>query len=57
MFIINKIGDNVNQDDDLLFIEATKMEHTIKGLVSEMSYHIGEVVDDDQILAAIQYRN
>lgn len=53
-----KVGDNVEEDDDLLIIEALKMENIIYapcgGKVTEVKVQKGDQVDEDQVLVIIE---
>ena len=53
-----KVGDTVEEDDDLLVIEALKMENIIYapcgGKVTEIKVQKGDQVDEDQVLVIIE---
>ena len=53
-----KAGDTVEEDDDLLIIEALKMENIIyapcSGKVIEVKVQKGDQVDEDAILVLIE---
>ena len=48
----------VNEDDDVIIVEALKMENTIyapsSGIVKEIKVNEGDRVDDEQALAIIE---
>ena len=52
------VGDNVEEDDDALVIEAMKMETRIyvpcNGVVREVRVKKGDKVEEDDVLAVIQ---
>jgi biotin carboxyl carrier protein len=51
-------GDEVEEDDELLVIEALKMENPVyapcDGTVSEIRVKKGDVVEDDDVLMIIE---
>lgn len=53
-----KVGDTVEEDDDLLVIEALKMENIIyapcDGKVTEIKVQKGDQVDEDAVLVLIE---
>ena len=53
-----KVGDTVEEDDDLLVIEALKMENIIyapcSGKVVEVKVQKGDQVDEDEVLVLIE---
>ena len=55
--IIVEVGDTVEEDDDLLVIEALKMENLIyapcDGKVSEIKVKKGDQVEEDAVLILI----
>ena len=55
--IIVDVGDTVEEDDDLLVIEALKMENLIyapcDGKVSEIKVKKGDQVEEDAVLVLI----
>jgi acetyl-CoA carboxylase biotin carboxyl carrier protein len=55
--IIVEVGDTVEEDDDLLVIEALKMENLIyapcDGKVSEIKVKKGDQVEEDEVLVLI----
>lgn len=56
--ILVDVGDEVEEDDELLIIEALKMENTVyapcDGAVSEIRVKKGDVVEDDDVLMIIE---
>ena len=55
--ILVEVGDQVEEDDELLIIEALKMEHQVYapcgGKVAEIRVKKGDVVEDDEVLMVI----
>jgi biotin carboxyl carrier protein len=55
--IIVKVGDIVAEDDDLVLLEALKMENlicaTVGGVVQEIKVNVGDEVEADQTLVVI----
>jgi len=55
--ILVEVGDEVEEDDELLIIEALKMENPVyapcDGTVSEIRVKKGDVVEDDEVLMII----
>jgi len=55
--ILVEVGDEVEEDDELLIIEALKMENPVyapcDGKVSEIRVKKGDVVEDDDVLMII----
>jgi biotin carboxyl carrier protein len=55
--ILVEVGDEVEEDDELLIIEALKMENPVYapcgGKVAEIRVKKGDVVDDDEVLMII----
>jgi len=56
--ILVEIGEEVEEDDELLVIEALKMENPVyapcDGKVSEIRVKKGDVVEDDDVLMIIE---
>ena len=56
--IIVNVGDQVEEDDELLVIEALKMENLVyapcDGTVTEIRVKKGDVVEDDDVLMIIE---
>ena len=56
--ILVEVGDEVEEDDELVIIEALKMENPVyapcDGTVSEIRVKKGDVVDDDEVLMVIE---
>ncbi len=56
--ILVEVGDEVEEDDELLIIEALKMENPVyapcDGKVSEIRVKKGDVVEDDDVLMIIE---
>ena len=56
--VIVKVGDEVEEDDELVVIEALKMENPVyapcDGVVSEIKVKKGDVVEDDDLLMIIE---
>lgn len=56
--IIVNVGDKVEEDDELLVIEALKMENLVyapcDGTVTEIRVKKGDVVEDDDVLMIIE---
>jgi acetyl-CoA carboxylase biotin carboxyl carrier protein len=52
------VGDEVEEDDELLVIEALKMENPVyapcDGTVTEIRVKKGDVVEDDDVLMIIE---
>lgn len=55
--VLVNVGDNVAEDDELLILEAMKMENPIYstggGVVKEVKVKKGDTVDSDQVLVVI----
>jgi acetyl-CoA carboxylase biotin carboxyl carrier protein len=53
-----KVGDRVQEDDEVLIIEAMKMEMPIvapaAGVVKEIKTAVGQTCEADQVLAVIE---
>ena len=56
--VLVEVGDSVEEDDELVIIEALKMENLVyapcDGTVSEIRVKKGDVVEDDDILMIIE---
>ena len=56
--VLVNVGDEVEEDDELLVIEALKMENPVyapcDGTVSEIRVKKGDVVEDDDVLMIIE---
>ncbi len=56
--VLVEVGDEVEEDDELLVIEALKMENPVyascDGTVSEIRVKKGDVVEDDDVLMIIE---
>ena len=56
--IIVSVGDTVEEDDELMIIEALKMENTVyspcDGTVAEIKVKKGDVVEEDDLLMIIE---
>ena len=56
--IFVEVGDEVEEDDELVVIEALKMENPVyapcDGTVSEIRVKKGDTVEDDDVLMIIQ---
>ncbi len=56
--VLVDIGEEVEEDDELLVIEALKMENPVyapcDGTVSEIRVKKGDVVEDDDVLMIIE---
>ena len=55
--VLVQVGDQVEEDDELVIIEALKMENPVyapcDGKVSEIKVKKGDVVEDDDVLMTI----
>ncbi len=53
-----KVGDRVQEDDEVLILEAMKMEMPIvapaAGVVKEIKISVGQTCEADQVLAVIE---
>jgi len=56
--VLVDVGDEVEEDDELVIIEALKMENPVyapcDGTVSEIRVKKGDVVEDDDIIMIIK---
>jgi len=56
--VLVKVGDSVEEDDELVIIEALKMENPVyapcDGKVLEIRVGKGDVVEDDDVLMIIE---
>lgn len=56
--VLVKVGDEVDADDELIIIEALKMENPVyapcAGMVSEIRVKKGDIVEDDDVLLIIE---
>jgi len=56
--VIVSVGDQVEEDDELLVIEALKMENPVyapcDGTVTEIRVKKGDTVEDDDVLMIIE---
>ncbi len=56
--VLVEVGANVDEDDELLVIEALKMENTVyspaKGTVKEILVKKDDSVEDDQLIMVIE---
>ena len=56
--VLVKVGDKVTEDDELLILEAMKMENpvysTADGVVKEVKVKKDDTVDTDQILVILE---
>ena len=56
--VIVQVGSKVEEDDELLIIEALKMENTIyspcSGTVKEIKVKKGDAIEDDGLLMIIE---
>jgi biotin carboxyl carrier protein len=56
--VLVNVGDKVAEDDELLILEAMKMENPIYstggGVVKEVKVKKGDTVDSDQVLVVIE---
>lgn len=56
--VLVNVGQRVEEDDELLIIEALKMENTVyspcDGTVSEIKVKKGDVVEEDDLLMIIE---
>jgi acetyl-CoA carboxylase biotin carboxyl carrier protein len=56
--VLVKVGDQVEEDDELLIIEALKMENPVyapcDGVVAEIRVKKGDLVEDDDVVMIIE---
>jgi acetyl-CoA carboxylase biotin carboxyl carrier protein len=56
--ILVNVGDQIDEDDELLILEAMKMENpifsTAGGVVKEIKVKVGQSVTADQVLVLIE---
>ena len=56
--VLVEVGDQVEEDDELLVIEALKMENPVyapcDGKVSEIKVKKGDLVEDDDVVMIIE---
>ena len=56
--VLVKVGDKVNEDDELLILEAMKMENPIYavagGTVKEIKVKVNDSVDTDQLMMILE---
>jgi acetyl-CoA carboxylase biotin carboxyl carrier protein len=56
--VLVKVGDTVNEDDELLILEAMKMENPIYaaagGVVKEIKVKVNDSVDTDQLMMVLE---
>ena len=56
--VLVNVGDQVNEDDELVILEAMKMENPIYapvgGTVKEIKVKAGDSVDTDQLMMVIE---
>ena len=56
--VLVKAGDKVNEDDELLILEAMKMENPIYavagGTVKEITVKVNDSVDTDQLMMILE---
>jgi acetyl-CoA carboxylase biotin carboxyl carrier protein len=56
--VLVKVGDKVAEDDELLILEAMKMENpiysTADGVVKEVKVKKDDAVDSDQVLVVLE---
>ena len=56
--VLVNVGDQVNEDDELLILEAMKMENpvyaTAGGVVKEIKVKKDDTVDSDQLLIVLE---
>ncbi len=56
--VLVKVGDKVSEDDELLILEAMKMENPVyaiaDGVVKEIKVNKGDTVESDQLLVVLE---
>jgi acetyl-CoA carboxylase biotin carboxyl carrier protein len=56
--VLVKVGDNVEEDDELVIIEALKMENPVyspcDGTIKEINVAKGDVIEEDHVLIIIE---
>jgi acetyl-CoA carboxylase biotin carboxyl carrier protein len=56
--VLVEVGDEIEEDDELVVIEALKMENPVyapcDGVVTEIKVKKGDVVEDDDLLMIIE---
>jgi acetyl-CoA carboxylase biotin carboxyl carrier protein len=56
--ILVNVGDQIDEDDELLILEAMKMENpifsTAGGVIKEIKVKVGQSVNADQVLVLIE---
>lgn len=56
--VLVNVGDKVNEDDELLILEAMKMENPIYapagGVVKEINVKVNDSVDTDQLMLVLE---
>ncbi len=56
--VVAKVGDSVGEDDELLILEAMKMENPVcapaDGTVKEVLVKEGDVVESEQVLMVLE---
>jgi acetyl-CoA carboxylase biotin carboxyl carrier protein len=56
--VLVNVGDKVNEDDELLILEAMKMENPIYapagGVVKEIKVKVNDSVDTDQLMMVLE---
>ena len=56
--VLVKVGDNVEEEDELVIIEALKMENPVyspcDGTIKEINVAKGDVIEEDHVLIIIE---
>lgn len=56
--VLVKVGDSIEEDDELVIIEALKMENPVyapcAGTVKEIKVSKGDIVEEDDVLIIIE---